>query len=76
MRLTPQKSAFSFYFIHLTVPNFRTQIFFWEDTNVPKVAKPKSFKTKAAAKKPAKPRAKTGPRTGKGPGGFPMEYGS
>ena len=38
----------------------------------PKTAKPKTFK----AKKPAKPRKNTGPRMGKGPGGFPMQYGS
>lgn len=40
----------------------------------PKTAKPKSFTAKA--KKTAKPRAKTGPRPGKGPGGFTVMYGS
>lgn len=39
-------------------------------------AKPKKFSGKAKAANPKNPRAKTGIRMGKGPGGFPMAYGS
>lgn len=39
-----------------------------------KLAKPKSFKPKPA--KSTKPRKPSGFRMGKGPGGFPMQYGS
>lgn len=41
-----------------------------------KTAKPKSFKPKSPSAKARKPRAKTGPRPGKGPGGFTIMYGS
>jgi hypothetical protein len=54
---------------------------FFEHTMPPK-AKPLSFRAKGpsfnfgANKKAAKPRKKTGPRPGKGPGGFTVMYGS